>query len=153
MHTFCGKWTLHLFSSYLNIVHTIYFDHVFSPTPTSPRFPPTSYSPNFMFFLALKQIKKWKSKRNNKKIWKKRQKYPWSQFCIGLKCGWCTQGHSIGENFFLSQQVLMASWLGMGLGVYLPFLLGFCPGLNLGRSCVHILSPSVLSWKTNEPIS
>lgn len=38
--------------------YDIYFDHVFSPTPTSPRFPPTSYSPNFMFFLALRQIKK-----------------------------------------------------------------------------------------------
>lgn len=41
----------------------------FSQTP-----PPTSYPPNFMFFLALKQIEKWKSKWNNKKKWKKRQK-------------------------------------------------------------------------------
>lgn len=45
-----------------------------------------------------------------------------------LNCGWYTQWHPTGENgLFLSQQVSIASWLGVGHCVYFPSaVLGFC---------------------------
>lgn len=101
--------SIFLFLSIKNLYNIFW---CFSLSPTTSRRPP--YSPNFMFLLSLKKIKRRKNKvKTNKfksrksigqnvlKPNKRHMQKTWSPFCDGqlllctgpdLECGWCSTG-------------------------------------------------------------